>query len=387
MPWICESCETENNDIDENCIVCNEIKPSSDEKGKIYIPRGRPSIGRYSVISSHSSAKSALDLLQNEHTKLLAEHDELKVLNSKCNTLIKKLLVERDKLKSECDMVNTERDRIKNNCVKMETEIKELKKKISTLQPLTKIDTHKYHIKKWVFNIGLIAVLLSFIICFMYLYIGYTKLDIISTDLNNTQVTLSKTLSDLSTAQGTLSKTQTELSNTQTTLKNTQPQLRNVQSVLNNTQTELNILQSTLSGTQTELSTYKSLYNRFIAKYPAFSITDLQVYNPEDTTRGAIYSSTTTSLYAELKYESFLQNSQTYTLYIKMYYPNGNLIELKDSPTDYTDTNRVSIGISSGTAIIFKVRQNAAGKWKRGTYVIEIWYNNMCLKESKFIIQ
>ena len=76
--------------------------------------------------------------------------------------------------------------------------------------------------------------------------------------------------------------------------------------------------------------------------------------------------------------------SGTKTLKVKLYKPDGSLSEGSYSSYSYSDDVYVYDGNYSFT--LSGWGNSSRGNWSKGTYRIEIWYENTCLKAKTFTI-
>ena len=98
------------------------------------------------------------------------------------------------------------------------------------------------------------------------------------------------------------------------------------------------------------------------------------------------------SKYGEADYETFRMNDQgpiswekgSKTLKVKLYRPDGSLSTGSYSTYSYSDDAYLYEGENSYT--LSGWGNENKGHWRSGTYRIEIWYNNSCLKSKTFTI-
>ena len=141
---------------------------------------------------------------------------------------------------------------------------------------------------------------------------------------------------------------------------------------------------------QTQNKELKDKIQKIGNKIP-FIITDIQIGN---TYKGGaiqtdygqiIHSSNSMFLTPKITYDGIKPGD--YTLYYKIFYPNGSLSTGKSSPSGYScsDSIQITEGEDNHFLLLGWGNENK-GHWGRGKYRIEIWYNNSCLKSQTFTI-
>lgn len=134
-------------------------------------------------------------------------------------------------------------------------------------------------------------------------------------------------------------------------------------------------------------SELSSLKNKVSTTYPII-ITDIEIANTysggdvETNYGNTIYSYNTMYLKPRIEYTGLTYGKKT--IKVKLYRPDGGLSTGSYSTYSYSDDVYVYEGnysfTLSGWGGSFK------GQWQRGTYRIEIWYENTCLKSKTFTI-
>jgi hypothetical protein len=98
-----------------------------------------------------------------------------------------------------------------------------------------------------------------------------------------------------------------------------------------------------------------------------------------------IYSYQTMYLKPRIKYYGLSAGRKE--LKVKWFKPDGTLSTGTSSPYGYSFSDNVSCCTGSNQTLYLLGWGNSnAGYWKPGTYRIEIWYNNTCLKSKSFTI-
>lgn len=133
-----------------------------------------------------------------------------------------------------------------------------------------------------------------------------------------------------------------------------------------------------------ELSSLKS---KVSTTYPII-ITDIEIANTysggdvETNYGNTIYSYNTMYLKPRIEYTGLTYGKKT--IKVKLYRPDGSLSTGSYSTYSYSDDVYVYEGNYSFT--LSGWGGSLRGHWQRGTYRIEIWYENTCLKSKTFTI-
>lgn len=143
-----------------------------------------------------------------------------------------------------------------------------------------------------------------------------------------------------------------------------------------------------LNQTKNELSDTRDLLGKVSAIMP-FAVSDIQMGNLNGSQvindfGTYIYSSDTYYLHPKIKYTGL--KSTECTLYIKLFRPDGTLSHNDNSPAGYSYTERVNLQTGEHELKLSGWGGKDRGHWTRGTYIIEIWYDNRCLKRKSFNI-
>lgn len=139
-------------------------------------------------------------------------------------------------------------------------------------------------------------------------------------------------------------------------------------------------------------SKYNSLetdYSSITSTYP-FKITNIEIGNVyydrsiETNFGNTLYSSRTMYLTPKIYYYGYSAGS--HEIKIKWYTPSGEIRRGTGSPTGYSQSENVYFYTGSNVATLTGWGNSTKGQWASGTYRIEVWYNNMCLKSKTFTI-
>ena len=158
----------------------------------------------------------------------------------------------------------------------------------------------------------------------------------------------------------------------------------NASSSISSLRNENNSLKHERDKAKSELSKLK---NKISSTYPLI-ITDIEIANVYNdgtiqTDYGyMIYSYNTMYLKPRVKYTGLTSGSKTFK--IKLYRPDGSLSTGSYSTYSYSDDAYLYEGENAYT--LSGWGNENKGHWRSGTYRIEIWYENTCLKSKTFTI-
>lgn len=148
-------------------------------------------------------------------------------------------------------------------------------------------------------------------------------------------------------------------------------------------------LRSEISSLRQERDNAKSELSKISSSYPII-INDISIAN---TQKGGgtindygytIYSSNARFLTPRIKYRGLC--SGTKTLKVKWYLPNGSVLTGTTSSGGYSQSHSVYISSGENTLTLEGWGWETPGNYKSGSYRIEIWYENTCLKSKTFTI-
>ncbi|MDE6431250.1 MAG: hypothetical protein K2K65_08795 [Duncaniella sp.] len=133
----------------------------------------------------------------------------------------------------------------------------------------------------------------------------------------------------------------------------------------------------------------QSLRAKIGDSYPLI-ISDIEIANTDgnsniETSYGqTIYSSRSMYLMPKISYVGIKPG--IVTLYVKLIDPNGRLSIGNSSPSGYSYSSPVVIWDGNNNAILSGWGNSSKGNWAPGTYRLEVWYENVCLKSKTFTI-
>lgn len=146
-------------------------------------------------------------------------------------------------------------------------------------------------------------------------------------------------------------------------------------------------LKTERDNAKSELS---SLKNKVSATYPII-ITDIEIANIyasgniQTNYGNKIYSYSTMYLKPQIKYTGLSSGNRTFK--IKWYNPDGSLRTGTSSPYGFSQSESMYVYSGENNTYALSGWGNASmGNWSKGTYRIEIWYENTCLKAKTFTI-
>lgn len=158
-------------------------------------------------------------------------------------------------------------------------------------------------------------------------------------------------------------------------------------SQISSLESEKSKLESAKRSAEDALSTLKQKVGD---SYPLI-ISDIEIanvtYNGDIETNygNTLYSSRTMYLKPRIKYYGISSGNKT--LKVKWYNPNGTLKIGSSSPSGFSQSESCYIYSGGDNAYSLNGWGNSTrGHWNAGTYRIEVWYGNTCLKSKTFTI-
>lgn len=156
---------------------------------------------------------------------------------------------------------------------------------------------------------------------------------------------------------------------------------------INSLEGDLITVRSERDAAKRELSDFKDNVGRTIP----FVISDIEIANTSydgtiETGFGStIYSSRSMYLTPRIKYVGFTSGSKT--IYVKIYNnASGILSTGRSSPSGYSYSTSFYFSTGQNTFQLSGWGSSTRGHWSSGSYRIEIWYNNSCMKSKTFTI-
>lgn len=133
-------------------------------------------------------------------------------------------------------------------------------------------------------------------------------------------------------------------------------------------------------------SKFYSIKNTFPINITNIEIGNVYYDGSIETNYGStIYSSSTMYLKPRITYTG-INTGSSINLKIKWYTPNGTLSTGDSSPSGFSQQESLYVYSGSNTKTLRGWGNKTKGNWGKGTYRIEIWYENVCLKAKTFTI-
>lgn len=149
-------------------------------------------------------------------------------------------------------------------------------------------------------------------------------------------------------------------------------------------------LDSELLKSQTSLKSVEAKFSSLKNTFP-INITNIEIGNTYydgriDTNYGdIIYSKNTMFLKPKISYTG-IDPGRSINLKVKWYEPNESLSTGDSSPSGFSQQSSLYVYSGSNTETLTGWGNKNKGHWAKGTYRIEIWYENVCLKAKTFTI-
>lgn len=171
-------------------------------------------------------------------------------------------------------------------------------------------------------------------------------------------------------------------------------QRRSIESQYNTAKAQISSLESEKSKLESAKRSAEDALSTLKQKvgdsYPLI-ISDIEIanvtYNGDIETNygNTLYSSRTMYLKPRIKYYGISSGNKT--LKVKWYNPNGTLKIGSSSPSGFSQSESCYIYSGGDNAYSLNGWGNSTrGHWNTGTYRIEVWYGNTCLKSKTFTI-
>lgn len=155
--------------------------------------------------------------------------------------------------------------------------------------------------------------------------------------------------------------------------------------IYNQTQ-EIKTTKNNLREVKKDLEHSKAILND-LSLYMPISVSNMEIKNKGEDYGESIYSSRTTYISTKLTVYSLIDGA--IDLYIKFYTPYGLSTSSRAgvSPTGYSYKENVSLSKDQSTTIYLSGwGGEKKGHWRSGSYRIEVWYNDVCIKAKSFKI-
>ena len=283
--------------------------------------------------------------------------------------------------------------------------LKKSSEKISQLEAeLAKINRQKKQYRMVVFLVLAVAG------CLVALYTFNNNIQSLTGDLSQKKEEIKALNSDLTIANAKIDTMSLELSDKNQRIvvlqkesvknKNSIDSLnsltQNQETLISDLRSDLSSTNSSLSSTKSELSqTQRKLsnYQNKVGKHLPFIVTDIEMANNyeggthETDFGGTIYSRNSMYLAPRIKYIGLVEGTRN--ILVKLYKPDGSLstgTPSSETPKGYSYSSSAYIYEGENTRELSGWGNKNKGNWANGTYKIEVWYNDMCLKAKSFTI-
>ena len=235
--------------------------------------------------------------------------------------------------------------------------------------------------KNYKLVIWLIIIIFIGLLCVMS-YISNTNVKI--QGLENDKIELNGIIEEKTNE---INQARIDISNLQTEKNRLNSRVKKLENDSSSFQNQISSLTEERDDIKLELSKFKNKVNK---AYPLI-ITDIEIANVnyegkiQNNYGYSIYSYNTMYLKPRIKYTGLTSGYKT--LKVKWYNPDGTIKRGTSSPVDFSQSQ--SIYVYDGDGHIEELSgwgNSTKGHWKSGTYRIEIWYENICLKSKTFTI-
>lgn len=133
-------------------------------------------------------------------------------------------------------------------------------------------------------------------------------------------------------------------------------------------------------------SKFYSIKNTFPINITNIEIGNVYYDGSIETNYGStIYSSYTMYLKPRITYTG-INTGRSINLKIRWYRPDGTMSSGDSSPSGFSQQKSLYVYSGSNTETLQGWGNKTKGHWEKGTYRIEIWYENVCLKAKTFTI-
>lgn len=283
--------------------------------------------------------------------------------------------------------------------------LKKSSEKISKLEAeLAKINRQKKQYRMVVFLVLAVAG------CLVALYTFNNNIQSLTGDLSQKKEEIKALNSDLTIANAKIDTMSLELSDKNQRIvvlqkesvknKNSIDSLnsltQNQETIISDLRSDLSSTNSSLSSTKSELSQAQrklSNYQNKVGKHLPFIVTDIEMANNyeggthETDFGGTIYSRNSMYLAPRIKYIGLVEGTRN--ILVKLYKPDGSLstgTPSSETPKGYSYSSSGYIYEGENKRELSGWGNEKKGNWPKGTYKIEVWYNDMCLKAKSFTI-
>lgn len=246
--------------------------------------------------------------------------------------------------------------------------------------------------------------------CLVALYSSNSNIQSLNSDLSQRKEEIKTLNSDLTTANAKIDTMSLELSDknqrivvlqkesvkNRNSIDSLNSLTQNQETIISDLRSDLSSVNSSLSSTKSELSQAQrklSNYQKKVGKYLPLIVTDIEMANNyeggthETDFGGTIYSRNSMFLAPRISYIGLVEGTRN--ILVKLYKPDGSLstgTPSSETPKGYSYSSSAYIYEGENTRELSGWGNKNKGNWAKGTYKIEVWYNDMCLKAKSFTI-
>lgn len=207
--------------------------------------------------------------------------------------------------------------------------------------------------------------------------------------IDTMSIKLSEKNSRIRILQQETSKNRHSIDSLNSTIQTQESLINDLKSDLSSTNSSLSTVKGDLAQVQRKLSNFQNK----VDKYLPLIVTDIVMANnykggkKETEFGGTIYSTNSMYLAPRISYIGLVEGPRK--LLIKLYKPDGTLstgTPSSETPKGYTYSASGYIYEGENKRELSSWGNEKKGNWAKGTYKIEVWYNDMCLKAKSFTI-
>lgn len=246
--------------------------------------------------------------------------------------------------------------------------------------------------------------------CLVALYSSNSNIQSLNSDLSQRKEEIKTLNSDLTTANAKIDTMSLELSDknqrivvlqkesvkNRNSIDSLNSLTQNQETIISDLRSDLSSVNSSLSSTKSELSqTQRKLsnYQNKVGKHLPLIVTDIEIANHYKDSKeetgygGTIYSKNSMYLAPRISYIGLVEGTRKFL--IKLYRPDGTLSTgspSSETPKGYSYSASGYIYEGENKRELSGWGNEKKGNWPKGTYKIEVWYNDMCLKAKSFTI-
>ena len=192
----------------------------------------------------------------------------------------------------------------------------------------------------------------------------------------------------ISNQSNTIQELESTIANQSSHIRCLNDTLSSERSVIKQRNDEIQSLQSSLSSCRNSLNETKDLLSSVESIFP-IKITSIEIGNSYkggqlETDYGyTIYSKNSMFLKPQITYTG-INTGHNINLKVKWYTPDGDLSVGNSSPDGFSLQTSIYVYSGTNTITLSGWGNERKGNWEKGTYRIEIWYRDVCLKAETF---